>query len=49
MLQTEALKDLLDGQGAIIVGNSADEFRAMIQREIVKWRKVVVASGAKLD
>ena len=49
VLQTKLLKDLLDGQGAIIVGNSPDEFRAMIQRDIEKWREVVVATGAKLD
>jgi tripartite-type tricarboxylate transporter receptor subunit TctC len=49
VLQTKLLKDLLDGQGAIIVGGSPDEFRAMIQRDIEKWREVVVATGAKLD
>jgi tripartite-type tricarboxylate transporter receptor subunit TctC len=49
VLQTTKLKDLLEGQGAIIVANSPDDFRAMIRRDIEKWREVVAATGAKLD
>lgn len=49
VLHTKMLTDLLEGQGAIIVANSPDEFRAMIRADIEKWRQVVAASGTKLD
>jgi len=43
------LAQLLESQGAQPVGNSQADFTATIQREIVKWRKVVQTSGAKVD
>jgi tripartite-type tricarboxylate transporter receptor subunit TctC len=43
------LAPLLESQGAQPVGNSQADFTATIQQEIVKWRKVVQASGAKVD
>jgi len=42
------VKSRLDDQGLDIVVNSPDEFRAYIQSEIVKWRKVIQAAGIKL-
>jgi tripartite-type tricarboxylate transporter receptor subunit TctC len=43
------LKPLLESQGAQPVANTPAQFNARIASEIVKWRKVVQASGAKLD
>jgi len=31
------------------VGNSPEEFGAIIRKEVVRWAKVVKESGAKLD
>jgi tripartite-type tricarboxylate transporter receptor subunit TctC len=43
------LKPLLESQGAQPVGDTQADFTTTIQREIVKWRKVVQVSGAKVD
>ena len=39
----------LDGLGFEIVGSTPEQFGAYIKSEIVKWAKVVRASGAKPD
>jgi tripartite-type tricarboxylate transporter receptor subunit TctC len=39
----------LAGLGVEIVGNSPDEYAAVIRNDIVKWGKVVRDSGAKAD
>src|SRR6476620_1653356 len=44
-LKTAALKDLLSAQGAEPAGGTADEFAALIRRDLVKWEKVVKQSG----
>jgi tripartite-type tricarboxylate transporter receptor subunit TctC len=43
------LKTLLESQGAQTVASTPVDFTKRIGNEIVKWRKVVQASGAKLD
>ena len=56
-LQTEIAKVLrspdvsknLTSQGLDLVGNTPEEFSAIIRSEIVKWAKVAKASGAKAD
>jgi len=56
-LQTEIAKVLrspdvsknLTSQGLDLVGNTPDEFAAIIRSEIVKWAKVAKASGARAD
>ena len=48
-LKTAALKDLLSAQGAEPAGCTADEFAALIRRDLVKWEKVVKQSGARVD
>ena len=48
-LKTAALKDLLSAQGAEPAGGTADEFAALIRRDLVKWEKVVKQSGARVD
>jgi tripartite-type tricarboxylate transporter receptor subunit TctC len=48
-INSPKLKTLLESQGAQTVANTPAEFTKRIEGEIVKWRKVVQASGAKLD
>ena len=48
----EAMKDpavisKLSSQGAILIGNSPDQFRAFIDSEIKKWAKVINDAGVK--
>ena len=48
-LATPALKERLQGQGAIPGGMSSADFAAFINAETAKWAKVVKAAGAKVD
>jgi tripartite-type tricarboxylate transporter receptor subunit TctC len=48
-LKSAALKELLGAQGAEPAGGTAEEFAALIQRDLAKWGKVVKASGARVD
>ncbi len=48
-LNTPAIKEKLLAQGAILGGNTPQQFTAFINAEHVKWAKVVKASGAKVD
>ena len=36
-------------QGAELVGNSPEEFRKLIESELVMWTRVVKETGAKVD
>lgn len=44
-LKTAEVKDKLSSQGAILVGNTPEEFAAYIQSEIDKWGKVAKAAN----
>ncbi|ARP99168.1 Bug family tripartite tricarboxylate transporter substrate binding protein [Pseudorhodoplanes sinuspersici] len=46
-LKAAEVKDKLAGQGAILVGNTPEEFAAYIQSEIDKWGKVAKAANIK--
>jgi tripartite-type tricarboxylate transporter receptor subunit TctC len=46
-LRSTEVKEKLSPQGAILVGNSPEEFAAYIQSEIDKWGKVAKAAGIK--
>jgi tripartite-type tricarboxylate transporter receptor subunit TctC len=46
-LSTPAVRDRLSKLGAEPVGNSPEEFRALLEREQQTWAKVVKDSGAK--
>ena len=43
------VKEKLMGLGAEPVGNSSEEFGAIVKAEVVKWADVVKKSGAKVD
>jgi tripartite-type tricarboxylate transporter receptor subunit TctC len=44
----DIVKQLAD-QGVDVVGNTPDEFAAIIPADIAKWREIIVAAGIKLD
>jgi tripartite-type tricarboxylate transporter receptor subunit TctC len=48
-LNTPAIKEKLQLQGAIPSGNTPAQFAALIEAEHKKWAAVVKASGAKVD
>jgi len=49
ILKTPSVRNSLIGQGAEPVPTTPEEFGAYIRSEIEKWRKVIVAAGAKVD
>jgi tripartite-type tricarboxylate transporter receptor subunit TctC len=49
VIRSPKVKELIEGQGALIVASPPATFSKRIQGEIVKWRQVVKVSGAKLD
>ncbi|MDQ0034532.1 tripartite-type tricarboxylate transporter receptor subunit TctC [Variovorax boronicumulans] len=46
-LQQADMRQRLETEGAIPVGNSSEQFSAFVQSEITRWAKVVKFSGAK--
>jgi tripartite-type tricarboxylate transporter receptor subunit TctC len=48
-LQSPDLRGSLTNQGAEPVGNSGEQFNAIIKDEIEKWRKLVQTLGLKAD
>ena len=48
-LNTPAIKEKLQAQGAIPSGNTPAEFAKHIESEHRKWAQVVKDSGAKVD
>jgi tripartite-type tricarboxylate transporter receptor subunit TctC len=48
-LNTPAIKEKLQAQGAIPSGDTPAEFAKHIESEHIKWARVVKASGAKVD
>ena len=48
-LRTPEVSARLSADGAVPVGSSAAEFAAYLRSELVKWRKVVKASGATVN
>jgi len=49
ILNMPEVKEKLIGLGAEPVGNSPEEFSAMVKLEVVKWADVVKKSGARVD
>ena len=48
-LGTNEIKERLAALGEDPVGTSPEQFSAWIKDEVVRWAKVVKASGAKVD
>jgi tripartite-type tricarboxylate transporter receptor subunit TctC len=48
-LQSQELRDRLAGEGAQAVGSTPEELDRFVRNEIVKWAKVVKASGTKIE
>jgi tripartite-type tricarboxylate transporter receptor subunit TctC len=49
VINAPEVKEAWNKQGAIPMGMSVDAFDKFLREEIVKWAKVVKASGAKVD
>jgi tripartite-type tricarboxylate transporter receptor subunit TctC len=48
-MKTSEVREKLGPQGAILIGNSPEEFADYIRSEIAKWSKVVQAAGIKVN
>jgi tripartite-type tricarboxylate transporter receptor subunit TctC len=48
-LRTRDIQERIAAEGGDVVGNTAEEFAAIIKRDIAKWATVVKASGARPD
>ena len=48
-INTPSVRERLTQQGAELVGGTPEEFRKLLERELVLWTKVVKDSGAKVD
>jgi tripartite-type tricarboxylate transporter receptor subunit TctC len=48
-LTDPALKEKLVEQGIVAVGGSPEEFRAFVEEEIGRWRKVITDAGIKME
>ena len=49
IINSPEVKEAWNKQGAVPMGMSVDQFDRFLREEIVKWAKVVKASGAKVD
>ena len=43
------VKERVTGLGADLVGNTPDEFRAFLKKELATWSKVVKEVGMRID
>ena len=48
-LASPEIRERLQSQGFVVVGNTPDQFSAFVRDEIAKWGKAAKASGATLD
>ncbi len=48
-IKSDLIRGRLADEGALPIGNSPAEFMAMMQAESARWKKVIAASGFKLD
>jgi tripartite-type tricarboxylate transporter receptor subunit TctC len=49
ILQRPDVKDIIAGDGAEAVGNTPEQFRKFLDKDVAKWAKLVKESGAKLN
>jgi len=48
-IRSDVIRGRLSDEGAAPIGNSAQEFATMMAQESARWKKVIAASGFKLD
>lgn len=48
-LKSPELSKKLEGEGAVLMGGSAEDMKKYLERDTAMWAKVVKASGAKVD
>lgn len=48
-MNSKEVREPILSRGAIPIGNTPDEFKTRIRQDIDKWKKLITASGAKLD
>ena len=48
-MKAPEVQEKLSSQGAILIGDTPEEFAAYMASEIVKWAKVVQAAGIKVN
>jgi len=48
-LNSPDMRDTFIGQGAEIVGSSPEEFSAYLQKDIVRWGKIISSAGVRAD
>lgn len=49
ILQRPDVKEIIAGDGAEAVGNTPEQFRKFLDKDVAKWAKLVKDSGAKLN
>lgn len=49
VIHSDKMAALLLSQGGNVIGNTPDEFRAVIRKDIARWKVVVERSGVKVD
>ena len=49
IIKMPEVTDRIAAEGAEFVGNTPDEFTAFVAAEIIKWSKVVKATGARVE
>ena len=48
-IRSDVIRGRLSDEGAAPIGNNAQEFATMMAQESARWKKVIAASGFKLD
>jgi tripartite-type tricarboxylate transporter receptor subunit TctC len=49
ILRTREVTNQLKEQGVDVVGDTPEEFAAIIPADIVKWREIITAAGIKIE
>ncbi len=48
-VQTQEMKDIFTAEGSEAVGNTPEEFAAIVKTEVARWMKVIKAAGIKAE
>ncbi len=48
-VQTQEMKDIFTAEGSAAVGNTPEEFGAIIRTEVARWMKVIKAAGIRSE